>query len=188
MSTQIGRTVLLTRDPDATAAFYRDAFGFSALYDSTSLGVRFLHVGPGGLRDAGLWLMPAGDNPAVGQQGGGGPFLVLYVDDLQATLDRLAQLGVTPASPAVVDAESGETYAEIEDPDGNGLILVELGAADEPMHGAVDEAADERADAATGEPVREGTAAPARGAPAEPSVGRLTEPTDDELATIPDLT
>ncbi|MEP7764751.1 VOC family protein [Sanguibacter sp. 25GB23B1] len=124
MTTQIGRTVLLVRDPEASAAFYRDAFGFATLFDETTPSFRFLHVGPGSVRDPGLWLKPAGD--AASARPDSGPSLVLYVDDLGATVDRLAALGVGLHAPVVRDAASRQAYAHVLDPDGYELVLVEL--------------------------------------------------------------
>lgn len=127
MSTQIGRTVLSVEDLDVAAAFYRDAFGFATLHDERTLDFRFLHVGPGSVRDAGLWLVPAAGPPAP--RPGFGPVLVLYVDDLRATIDRLAALGVELSAPLVEDARSGERYAHVLDPDGHELVLVQLSHA-----------------------------------------------------------
>lgn len=124
MSTQIGRTVLPVADLDVAAAFYRDAFGFATLHDDQTPDFRFLHVGPGGLRDPGLWLVPAAGPPAP--RPGFGPALVLYVDDLEATVERLGALGVELSVPLVEDARSGERYAHVLDPDGHELVLVQL--------------------------------------------------------------
>lgn len=124
MTTRIGRTVHLVRDLDASAAFYRDAFGFATLFDETTPSFRFLHVGPGSIGDPGLWLKPAGDAASTGPHDG--PSLVLYVDDLGSTVDRLVALGVELHAPVVRDARSGQAYAHVLDPDGYELVLAQL--------------------------------------------------------------
>ncbi|MCB7135870.1 VOC family protein [Cellulosimicrobium marinum] len=126
MTTTIGRTVLLCRDLDASAAFWADGFGFGTLFRGESDGFPLLHVGPGRVDEPGLWLVPLPDgaSPLVRS---GLPTLVLYVDDVDATLDRLAALGVEPSVPAATDPESGDRFAHVEDPDGHRIVLVRLG-------------------------------------------------------------
>lgn len=131
MTAQIGRTVLRVRDLDASSAFYRDAFGFATLHDETTPSFRFLHVGPGGVRDPGLWLMPTGAGAPSTTRGAvtpppSGPHLVLYVDDLAVTVRRLRELDVELDRAVVHDTTSGQTYAHVLDPDGHELVLVQL--------------------------------------------------------------
>ncbi|WP_265522345.1 VOC family protein [Oerskovia flava] len=127
MTTRIGRTVLLSRDLAATAAFYADGFGFATLHDETADGVRLLHVGPEGPHGPGLWLLPVADGVPTTRPGNA-PDLVLYVDDLDTTLRHLAAAGVEPHVPAQTDDASGDRYAHVRDPDGNLVIAVQLAA------------------------------------------------------------
>jgi catechol 2,3-dioxygenase-like lactoylglutathione lyase family enzyme len=124
MSTQIGRAVLASRDLDAAAAFYADAFGFQVLFDASPGGFRLLHVGPGGVADPGLWLFPA-DAAEGARRPDGVPALVLYVEDLGAVVERLDSLGVVPHVPATSDPASGQSFAHVHDPDGHELVLVQ---------------------------------------------------------------
>jgi catechol 2,3-dioxygenase-like lactoylglutathione lyase family enzyme len=126
MTTTIGRTVLTVRDLEASAAFWTDGFGFTTLFRGDADGFPLLHVGPGGVEDAGLWLVPLpdGEAPLVRP---GFPSLVLYVDDVDATLARLAGFGVGPVVPAATDAETGDRFAHVLDPDGHRVVVVRLG-------------------------------------------------------------
>ena len=127
MTTTIGRTVLLCRDLDASAAFWADGCGFGTLFRGETEGFPLLHVGPGRVDEAGLWLVPLPDGgaPLVRH---GLPNLVLYVDDLDATLARLAAVGVRPFVGPDADAETGDRYAHVNDPDGHRIVVVQLGA------------------------------------------------------------
>ncbi len=124
----IGRAALVTPDLAATAAFYRDAFGFRTLVEGRFGDYPLLHLGPGGLTDAGLWLRPAAPGDPVGRQAGTGPFLVLYLDpdELDATTARCAALGA-PAHLTTQDADG--RYAHVRDPDGNEIVLAALTVA-----------------------------------------------------------
>ncbi|MCC2334664.1 VOC family protein [Cellulomonas wangsupingiae] len=125
-----GRATLLTSDLAAAAAFYRDAFGFVTLFEGRFGDFPLLHVGPGGLTDAGLWVRPAGPGDPVGRQGGTGPFLVLYLgpEDLDATVERCTALGAPPHHTA---ADDQGRYAHVRDLDGNEIVLAALtGRAD----------------------------------------------------------
>jgi catechol 2,3-dioxygenase-like lactoylglutathione lyase family enzyme len=131
MTTTIGRTVLLCRDLEASAAFWRDGFGFGTLFRGESDGFPLLHVGPGRVDEPGLWLVPLPDgaSPLVRS---GLPTLVLYVDDLDAALGRLAAIGVEPVVGPGTDGESGDRYAHVNDPDGHRVVVVQLGPAAVP--------------------------------------------------------
>ena len=129
MTTTIGRTVLLCHDLDASAAFWADGFGFRTLFRGETDGFPLLHVGPGRVDEPGLWLVPLPESgtPLVRH---GLPNLVLYVDDLDATLDRLAAAGVTPFVGPDTDPESGDRYAHVNDPDGHRVVVVQLGTVE----------------------------------------------------------
>jgi predicted enzyme related to lactoylglutathione lyase len=128
MATRLGRMTVLVEDLDAAAGFYASAFGFVRLYDETlPTGFRAVHVGPPGQPDVGLWLMPASAED-VRRQSAGHPILVLYTDDLQFELAKLANFGVEPSQPPVRDPDRGEAYAHVPDLYGNDIVLVELSA------------------------------------------------------------
>jgi catechol 2,3-dioxygenase-like lactoylglutathione lyase family enzyme len=128
--TSLGRTVLLVRNYDEALAFYRDALGFTVLYDQTaSNGQRFLHIGvPGqaGSPPVGLWMLEADGTDAalVGRQAGSHPLFVLYTADCRSTADELARRGV-PIRKAPVE-DSGAVFAHVADLYGNELVLVQL--------------------------------------------------------------
>ena len=126
MTTTIGRTVLLSRDLDASAAFWADGFGFGTLFRGETEGFPLLHVGPGRVDEPGLWLVPLPDGGAPLVRSGL-PNLVLYVDDLDATLARLATIGVEPSVGPESD-DTGDRYAHVDDPDGHRVVVVQLGA------------------------------------------------------------
>lgn len=125
MTTTIGRTVMLCRDLDASAAFWAQGFGFGTLFRDETDGFPLLHVGPGRVDEPGLWLvpLPAGGAPLVRP---GLPNLVLYVDDLDVTLARLAAIGVAPIVGPGADPGSGDRFAHVEDPDGHRVVVVQL--------------------------------------------------------------
>lgn len=131
MTTTIGRTVLLCRDLDASAAFWADGFGFHTLFQGETEGFPLLHVGPGRVDEPGLWLvpLPEGGAPLVRH---GLPNLVLYVDDLDATLARLAAAGVEPFVGPDADADTGDRFAHVHDPDGHRVVVVQLGTTTDP--------------------------------------------------------
>jgi predicted enzyme related to lactoylglutathione lyase len=120
MTVTLGRMTLPVEDTDAAACFYADAFGFVTLFDRVlPSGFRAVHIGPPGQDAVGLWLFPVEHATAPGH-----PMLVLYVDYLDAALDRLAGLGVMPTQGPVRDARSA--FAHVLDLDGNDVVLVEL--------------------------------------------------------------
>lgn len=120
---RIGRLTVLVSDLDAAIGFYTKAFGFHVLFDARlSSGFRSVHVGPGTVDEPGLWLMPA-DGGRVGSRTEGAPLLVLYGDDLDADLGRLAEAGVRPHRGP--EGEAGARYAHVRDPWGNEIVLAE---------------------------------------------------------------
>jgi predicted enzyme related to lactoylglutathione lyase len=126
MATRLGRMTVLVEDVDTAAGFYASAFGFVRQYDETlPTGFRAVHVGPQNQPEVGLWLMPASAED-VQRQAAGHPILVLYTDDLQFELAKLANFGVEPSQEPVRDVERGEAYAHIPDLYGNDIVLVEL--------------------------------------------------------------
>lgn len=111
--------------PRGASALCRDAFGFEVLFDAPGAGgFRLVHVGAG--PEAALWLMRAlpADEHLVGNQTGGHPLGVIYVDDRDAALARLAAMGTHPSQPPSSDAASA--WAHVRDLYGNELVLVQL--------------------------------------------------------------
>ncbi|MBD5784811.1 VOC family protein [Cellulosimicrobium terreum] len=131
MTTTIGRTVLTVRDLEASTAFWSDGFGFRTLFRGDADGFPLLHVGPGGVAEPGLWLVPLpdGERPLVRP---GFPTLVLYVDDVDATIARLAAVGVEPVVAPATDPETGDRFAHVLDPDGHRVVVVRLGSVQTP--------------------------------------------------------
>ena len=130
----IGRMTLLVHDLDAAKTFYGKGLGFATLFDGLvgpPPGLRTVHMGPHGLRGAGIWLMQS-DQPelsaAARAQVAGEPSLVLYTDDLDADLARLRTLMVEPVQGPESD-ETGSRFAHLLDPAGNEIVLVQLPAA-----------------------------------------------------------
>ncbi|QEO10154.1 VOC family protein [Protaetiibacter larvae] len=135
----LGRVTILVEDLDRSLAFYRDLLGFAVLYDGEFVpGVRTAHLGTAGVRDPGIWLLPAGehDRERVGAQTGGAPALVLYTPELQGALRRLEAAGVTVVKPLVRDGDAA--FAHVLDDSGNELLLAELGAVDERAYRLID--------------------------------------------------
>lgn len=128
MSNRWSRTVVLVRDYDEAIEFYREAFGFEVLFDGPgSGGFRLVHVGAEA--EAALWLMKAlpGDEHLIGRQTGGHPLGVIYVDDRDAALARLAGIGTVPSQPPSADEDSA--WAHVRDLYGNEIVLVQLATA-----------------------------------------------------------
>ena len=125
----IGRTTLLVADLDVASTFYQQGFGFNVLFDDeVAPGLRTVHVGPGNVREPGLWLLAATAPEAstrVGRQTGEEPTLVFYVEDLDASLARLGGLGVAPHLGPDRD-DDGTGIAHVRDHAGNEIVLVEF--------------------------------------------------------------
>ena len=124
----IGRTVLIVDDYDEAVTFYRDKLGFEVLFDAAiGNGYRAVHVGLPGGKGAGLWLKEARDPASrqrLGNQVGGGPFLVVYTSDCRAACRQLEERGVRILKQP--HEEPGSVFAHFEDLYGNELVLVEL--------------------------------------------------------------
>jgi lactoylglutathione lyase len=119
--------IIYVRDVARSEAFYRDAFGFDAIYrfppDGPSEFV-YLELEPSGI---GLGASD-GENvhgrPVV--PGSGSFELFLYVDDMDAACARLREIGA-PELRGPVDEPWGERRAYFADPDGNAVhIAVKL--------------------------------------------------------------
>ncbi len=124
---RVHRVVVLTDDVDRTKAFYAAAFGFVPLFDDVlPNGFRAVHIGSSA-EDAGLWLMPAepGD-PRIGGRTRPEPALVIEVDDLEGTLDRIRGLGSRVVQGP--DHDDSSRFAHVVDDTGTELVLVQFGS------------------------------------------------------------
>jgi len=110
-------------DIDRSIAFYTKQLGFALeahvgeAFASVSLGkLRLILGGPG---SSGARPMPDGRK----QEPGGWNRILIYVDDLDAHIDRLKKQGVPFRNK--VEAGPGGRQIQIEDPDGNPIELHE---------------------------------------------------------------
>ena len=126
----LGRTVLLVRDYDEALLFYRQKLGFEVLHDERAAnGARYVHIGLPAQPGVGLWLMQAGtagETKRLGNQTGGGPFLVFYTADCRAACAELERRGVKILEQPAEGP--GSVFAHFEDLYGNRFVLVELTA------------------------------------------------------------
>jgi lactoylglutathione lyase len=110
--------ILTTRDLGALLGFYRDLLGFTVTYEfpgpdgepayaGLELGPSHLGIG----RDPGLT-----DGPSARYS------FWLYVDDCDATVERLRAAGVGVVDEPA-DQPWGERIARVLDPDGNTVIV-----------------------------------------------------------------
>jgi lactoylglutathione lyase len=114
--------ILTTPDLSRALAFYRDGldgeitYRFPADGEPQYLSLRF------GASSLGIAAQPA-DSPPSSQSGVAGPFaLWAYVDDCDATVERLRAAGVPVLEPPV-DQPWGERMATVADPDGNRVMV-----------------------------------------------------------------
>jgi glyoxylase I family protein len=110
-------------DVDRSIAFYAEQLGFALkdhvgkAFASVTLGsLRLILSGPG---SSGARPMPDGHE----QEPGGWNRILIYVDDLDAQIDRLKKQGVRFRN--AVEAGPGGRQIQIEDPDGNPIELHE---------------------------------------------------------------
>jgi lactoylglutathione lyase len=114
--------ILATRDLQGLLGFYRDLLGFVVTYE---------FPGPDGdTAYAGLELGPShlgiGQDPELTDGPSARFSLWLYVDDCDATVERLRDGGVTVAAEPA-DQSWGERVARVLDPDGNLVIVGQRG-------------------------------------------------------------
>jgi catechol 2,3-dioxygenase-like lactoylglutathione lyase family enzyme len=131
MSAFWGRTTVLVRDEEEALDFYTRGFGFETIFDSGPVSAdnptRFLHIGSiQGNHATGLWLIKAeaAQQHLVGGQTGGQPLGVVYVDNLEDALIRLAMVGALPSGARGSDATS--RFAHVPDLYGNDIVVVQL--------------------------------------------------------------
>jgi predicted enzyme related to lactoylglutathione lyase len=128
MKNYLGRVVLLVEDYDRSADFYEKNFCFQRLVDyTTEVGQRFLHIGPDGISQAGIWFLKADTEKQkgrIGNQTGEQPTLVIYTSDIQQLFAQLKTNGVQFKTDLVETPEYA--FFHCYDLDGNELIVTEL--------------------------------------------------------------
>jgi glyoxylase I family protein len=142
MSPAIHHTVLAVRDLEQSLRFYRDGIGLDVLQDRTVDGDwpalfgapgRSLHVvflGDSSTPDvfSGVLELNAFEaelGPAPAEQSHYGVTMISYFVDVEATLTRLAELGIG-GDPARVEQQTPNgtiTVATVRDPDGVTVLL-----------------------------------------------------------------
>ncbi|MCC5094153.1 MULTISPECIES: VOC family protein [Xanthomonas] len=98
MKRRIALTTLLVADYDAAIAWYTGALGFQVLEDrALGEGKRWVVIGPGSTRDAGLLLAQPADaaqQARIGDQTGGRVDHFLYTDDFWRDHAAMQAFGV----------------------------------------------------------------------------------------------
>jgi lactoylglutathione lyase len=115
--------IIYARNVAASAAFYREAFGFEQAFRWPAEGEpTFVYLR---LEPSGIGIGAADGENVHGNtiDPGAGSFeLCLYVDDMEEACARLRRLGAKELRPPV-DEPWGESRAYFADPDGNTLHL-----------------------------------------------------------------
>jgi len=137
----IHHTAMCVRDVDASLRFWRDGLGFQQLMDETFEGdwptllrgpgrtLRSVFLGDPAQPTAGIVeLVDLGDvdDPAPAEQATTGFLLVSLTAPLDATLARLAELGLG-GEPRRIEVH-GVAMAVVLDPDGVQVELIDTGA------------------------------------------------------------
>jgi lactoylglutathione lyase len=123
---RIHHVAFRVRDFDASIKWYAEAFGakeaFRASRDDGSPQLVYLELAPG----QNIELFPNGKNPIEQPSDpiGYGHYCLL-VDDLDAALAHLSQMGVQPLN-APRTGTAGQRLAFIRDPDGNRIELMQI--------------------------------------------------------------
>jgi glyoxylase I family protein len=110
------------RDVDRAVAFYTEHFGFDAKRPGPALAIATrgqLHLILSGPEASGSRPMPDGRK----QEPGGWNRIVLYVDDLDATIASLKRVDAKFRND--VEVGPGGKQIQLEDPDGNPIELHE---------------------------------------------------------------
>jgi len=125
----LGRAVIPVGDLDDAVAFYAAALRFTVLFDREIFpGFRSVHVGPGGMQDAGVWLMPAD-----GAAGGDEPAMVLYTTDFEADVECLRASGASLVGERGDGADDRDGRSvTVLDPWRNMIVLAEMPHAGVP--------------------------------------------------------
>jgi lactoylglutathione lyase len=132
----IGHVAFRVRDMERSVAWYAAAFGareaFRATDDDGKVLLIYIELAPGQF----IEFFPDGRNPIVAPDKPlGYVHTCLVVDDVAATLDHLATLGIMPSAP-LRTGRAGQQLAFIDDPDGNRLELMAI-PPDSPIYRAV---------------------------------------------------
>ena len=151
MAEAIHHSVVVTRDLEASLRFYRDGVGLTVLhdrrvegnwpelFDAPSRGLRAVFLGDpdvpddhAGVLELNLFDAAAGDGPPPGPPGSGF-FLLSFFADVDATLNRLAALGLggQPRRSTQQTPHGPIELATVRDPDGV-LILLTPGSITRP--------------------------------------------------------
>lgn len=102
-------------DQDRAKAFYVDVLGMELVADRAMGPMRWVQVRPVAAQTS-LTLVTWFESMKAGSLKG----LVLEVDDVDAARQRIAARG---GAPREIHTEPWGVYFEIDDPDGNGLIV-----------------------------------------------------------------
>jgi catechol 2,3-dioxygenase-like lactoylglutathione lyase family enzyme len=135
MDIRVHATFLPHRDPEASAAFYRDTLGFEVRNDVGKGTMRWVTVGPPGQPEVNIVLDPPGANPGItdderrtiAEMMAKGTFamLVLATKDLDGAFDRLraheAEIVQEPT-----DQPYGVRDCAVRDPAGNLIRIQEV--------------------------------------------------------------
>lgn len=138
---KVHHTALVVTDVEASLRFWRDGLGFvetmdatfegdwPALFDAPTPQLRSIFLGDPELPDSGIVeLVDFGPGVAAGPSGGGGPaagfFLVSVYCDVDATLARLADLGLGGEPRRI--RSYGVTMVVVTDPSGVRVELIDL--------------------------------------------------------------
>ena len=107
MNNPVVRWQLISPDPDASAKFFTQLFGWQVTRDN-ALGYREVQAGDGGIH-GGVWPAPEGVNPFVQ--------LFVRVDDVDEAIARATELGAKVIVPKAV-LPAGDEMAVLLDPQG----------------------------------------------------------------------
>jgi len=132
---RLGHVAFRVKDVEASIRWYAQAFGarevFRATRDDGGVQLVYIALAPDHLVE----FFPGGKNPIETPPDPlGYAHTCLLVDDIEASLRRLAGMGVQPENP-VRTGRAGQKLAFVVDPDGNRLELMEI-PADSPIHGS----------------------------------------------------
>jgi len=105
---------VLGQDPAKLQQFYREAFGWTINTDNTMNYGMVTPGGEGGI-NGGIGGLEGGSDPV-------GVTFYIQVDDLQAALNRIEQLGGKTLTPPV-DVPGGPSIAHFSDPEGHRIGL-----------------------------------------------------------------
>ncbi|HML23120.1 MAG TPA: methylmalonyl-CoA epimerase [Aggregatilinea sp.] len=129
MIKQINHVAILVEDLDASLSFWRDALGIpvgkTEVNPGENVNIAFLPLGDSEIE----LLEPISADSALGKflakRGQGMHHICVEVDDIDATMQRLAEHGVQMINDAPKSREDGTRYAFVH-PKSTSGVLVEL--------------------------------------------------------------